>query len=119
MVGIDTTIESLQAGMKAEFLRQKTIAANISNIETPGYRASDVRFEDLLAKALKSNSASAIKDIKPEIFQPNQTTVKANGNDVSFEAEVGRMVENTLKHKTYVRLLQKKLQQMDQAIQTP
>jgi flagellar basal-body rod protein FlgB len=119
MVKIDTAIDSLQAGIKAEFIRQKTIAANVSNIETPGYRASDVKFEDLLAKALKSKSGADIADIEPEIFQPNQTAVKPNGNDVSFEAEVGRMVENTLKHKTYVRLFNKKIQQMEQAIQTP
>ena len=44
----------LEAGIRAEELRQRTIASNIANIETPGYRRLDVRFEQSLAKALNS-----------------------------------------------------------------
>ncbi|MFA5553021.1 MAG: flagellar basal body rod protein FlgB [Phycisphaerae bacterium] len=117
MAGIDSTINVLQAGIKAEYLRQQTIAGNIANMQTPGYRSLDIKFEDMLAKAIKSGSNP--QDIEPELYSPNTTPIKHNGNDVSFESEVGRMVENSLKHKTYVKLLNKKFQQVEQAIQTP
>jgi flagellar basal body rod protein FlgB len=42
--------------------------------------------------------------------------VKSNGNDVSLETEVGQMVKNTLRHKTYVRLLNKKYHQIELAM---
>jgi len=107
----------LTAGIEAESLRQKAIANNIANLETPGYRRIDVKFEELLAKALESSSElKDISEIEPQIYQPKQTPVNANGNDVNFEAEVGEMVKNTLRHKAYIRLLGKELKQIELAI---
>ena len=107
----------LTAGIEAEGLRQKTITNNVANLETPGYRRIDVKFEELLAKALNSSGEPGdISEIEPQIYQPNQTPVKSNGNDVSFEVEVGEMVKNTLRHKAYVRLLGKKLKQIELAM---
>ena len=37
-------------------------------------------------------------------------------DDVSMEVEIGEMVKNTLRHKMYVRLLQKKYQQIELAM---
>ena len=119
MAKIDGTIDLLQAGIKVEHLRQKAIASNIANLETPGYRRFDIKFEELLAKAIKSARDIDIDDIEPEIFQPYDTPIKSNGNDVSLEAEVGQMIENSMRHKAYVRLLNKKFQQMQQAMETP
>lgn len=119
MANIEGTIDLLQAGIKAEHLRQKAIAGNIANLETPGYRRVDVKFEELLAKTIKSARDINPKDIEPEIVRPNNTPVKSNGNDVSLEAEVGKMVENSMRHKAYVRLLNKKFQQIQLAIETP
>ena len=109
-------VSFLEAGIRAEALRQKAIANNVANLQTPGYRRIDVKFEDLLSKALDSRGAAALDEIGPVIYQPKETAVKSNGNDVSLEAEVGEMVKNTLRHKAYIRLLSKKYQQMEAAI---
>ena len=106
----------LEAGIKAESLRQKAITNNVANLRTPGYRRIDVRFEQLLAKALGSDGTVDLSEVIPQIYQPMQTPVKSDGNDVSLEAEVGEMVKNTLKHKAYVQLLKKKYMQMEAAI---
>lgn len=106
----------LEAGIKAEGLRQKTIASNVANMETPGYRRVDVDFKELLAKAMDSSEGLDLDQIEPELYHPENTAVKSNGNDVSMEVEIGQMVKNTLHHKTYIRLLQKKYAQMDMAI---
>lgn len=109
----------LQAGMQAESLRQRAIANNIANLETPGYRRIDVKFEELLAKALDSSGAADLDEIGAEFYQPKQTPMKSNGNDVNLEAEVGQMVKNTLRHKTYIRILNKIYAQIDLAIKAP
>ncbi len=114
---IDGTIQLLEAGLRAENLRQKAISTNIANLETPGYRRIDVKFEEMLQKAIDSDSKIAIENVMPELFNPKDSSVKSNGNDVSLDAEVGRMVENTLRHKTYVKLLNKKYQQLNMAMQ--
>jgi len=109
-------VKLLEAGIKAEGLRQKTIASNMANMETPGYKRLDVRFEDLLDKAVRSADAVDSKDLEPEIFQPEDTPVRSNGNDVNLEAEIGAMLKNSLRHAAYVRLLRKKLSQMEAAV---
>lgn len=116
MSQISNIIDFLEAGIKAESLRQKTIANNVANLETPGYRRIDVKFEELLAKALDSPGDVDISKLESQIYQPKQTPVTSNGNDVNLEAEVGEMVKNTLRHKTYIRLLDKKYRQMELAM---
>ena len=106
----------LEAGIKAEALRQKTIASNIANIETPGYRRLDIRFEEFLEKAMSSSGRTNLQDIEPEIYQPANTPVRSNGNDVNMEAEIGEMLKNSLRHTAYIRLLRKKLSQMETAM---
>ena len=106
----------LEAGIRAESLRQKAIANNIANLETPGYRRIDVKFEELLAKALNSPGSVELSELEPQIYQPLKTPVNSNGNDVSLESEVGQMVKNTLRYKAYIRLLNKKYNQMQLAM---
>lgn len=112
----DSVTDLLDAGIKAENLRQKTIANNIANIETPGYRRIDVKFEELLAKSLKSSDEVNLSDLEPIIYRPKETPVNSNGNDVSLESEVGQMVKNTLRHTAYIRLLNKKYKQIELAM---
>jgi len=118
MSKISSIVELLEAGIRAEGLRQKAIANNIANLETPGYRRIDVKFEELLAKALDSAGEVKLSEIEAEIYQPKQTPVKSNGNDVSLEVEVGEMVKNSLRHKAYIRLLNKMYRQIEMAIET-
>ena len=109
-------IDVIEAGIRAESLRQKTISNNIANLETPGYRRIDVKFEELLAKCLDSGDPIDLRKIVPQIYRPEQTPVKSNGNDVSYEAEVGQMIKNTIRHKAFIRLLDKKYKQIALAI---
>ena len=106
----------LEAGIKAEEARQRTIASNIANLETPGYRRLDVRFEELLAKALKSQPTTDPGAVEPEIFQPQSTPVKSNGNDVNLEMEIGEMLKNSSRQTAFVRLLHKKFSQVAAAV---
>ena len=112
----NSIIALIEAGIKAEGLRQKAIANNVANLETPGYRRIDVNFEELLAKSLDSSGVVDLKEIGPQIYQPKQTFVKSNGNDVSLENEVGAMIKNSLRYKTYIRLLNKKYKAIELAI---
>jgi len=112
----ENIVDLIDAGIKAETLRQKAIANNIANLETPGYRRIDVKFEELLARCLRSSGEFDLSDVEAQIYQPKQTPVKSNGNDVNLEVEVGQMIKNTLRHKAYIRLLSKKYSQIELAI---
>jgi flagellar basal-body rod protein FlgB len=116
MAKTNSIVDYIDAGIKAENLRQKAIASNIANIGTPGYRRIDIKFKELLAKALDASGAMDLEEAEPQIYQPKQTPIKSNGNDVNLETEVGEMVKNTLIHKVYIRLLNKKYSQMELAM---
>jgi flagellar basal-body rod protein FlgB len=109
-------VELLEQGLKAEALRQKAVANNVANMQTPGYRRFDVKFEELLAKAIESGGEFDLEEIEPGLYQPKKTAIKPDGNDVNLEVEVGELVKNTLRHKAFIRILNKKYSQIDQAI---
>ncbi len=116
MSKIGNITDFIEAGIKAESFRQRAIANNIANLETPGYRRLDVKFEELLAKAIDSKGTADLSEVQAELYQPRQTPVNSNGNDVNLETEIGQMVKNSLRHTAYVRLLNKKYQQLALAI---
>ena len=117
MAGHDLNILNyLEAGVRAEGARQAAIANNIANMNTPGYRRSDVRFEEILAKAIEGQENLDPREMGLEFYQPKTTEVKGNGNDVALDTEVGEMVKNSLRHKAYMLLLKKKYRQIESAI---
>jgi len=116
MPKVNNIVDLIEAGIKAESLRQKANANNVANLQTPGYRRAAVKFKELLAKALETSGGVDLSEIEAQIYQPKNTTVKSDGNDVSMEVEIGEMIKNSLRYKTYIRLLQKKYQQLDLAM---
>lgn len=116
MTEVNNIMQAIEAGIKAESVRQKAIANNVANLQTPGYRSLDVRFEELLDKAMESPETLDLADIQSELYEPGKTAIQRNGNDVSLEVEVGKMVKNTLRHKAYIGLLQTKYRQMQLAM---
>jgi len=107
----------LEAGLRANAMRGKVTANNLANSETPGFKRGAVRFEELLAKHLDSGREVNVQDLVGEVFRPLNTEVRGDGNDVSMDIEVGQMVKNGAAHKTFVRLLAKRYNQMEQAMQ--
>ena len=87
---VDIT-KMLQAGMRASKLKSVAVANNIANLGSPGYRRKDVRFQELLAKAVDSTGSMRIEDIQGELFEPRSTAVSSNGNDVDLDVEVGEV----------------------------
>ncbi len=116
MANIDSIIGILESGIRSEVLRQKAIAGNVANMQTPGYRSIDVKFADLLNDAIEKGDDRMLANLSGEVVLANKTEVKPNGNDVSLEAEVGKMIENTVRHAAYTRILKKKYTQMELAI---
>lgn len=107
----------LEAGIKAESTRQKAIANNVANLNSPNYRRSDIKFEEILAKAIATRRDIEPSQLEAELYQPKKTPLKTNGNDVALDMEIGEMVKNSLRHKTYLLLLKKKYRQITEAMQ--
>ena len=52
----DRTMNLTELAMDGLMARQKVIAANIANAETPGYQRKDVIFEDQLVKIMQQEN---------------------------------------------------------------
>jgi len=109
------TVTLLESALRGTGLRNKAIANNIANIQTPGYRRQEVAFCHLLERALEEGK-SAVADVEPLLFAPRNTPTDSTGNDVDLDSEFGDLMENGAMHKTYLRLMTKMYKQMDMAI---
>jgi flagellar basal-body rod protein FlgB len=95
----DITDLALQQGMSGAGLRQQLLANNLANVNTPGFKRSDVDFESTLASALSSSDpASEVGSID---FQPQVDTtssMRADGNNVSADQEMSNMTQNAIQY---------------------
>ncbi len=70
--------------------RQKLVASNIANVDTPGYRTKDIDF-----RAEFENASS--EDMAPTVIEPSNLPVKADGNNVNLDREARLLSENALR----------------------
>lgn len=109
-------IKYLTAGSRAADARQKAIASNLANVQTPEYRRQDVEFEEALAKFVESGKRLDLDEVAPKLFRPKTTPVDGNGNDVDIEREIGSLMANTGRYRACLKLLNKMYQQLGSAI---
>lgn len=86
------------------------IANNIANVDTPNFKRSEVKFEDILKDAINGTKLRgyvtnpkhipigppAIDSIQPEIIQVNDTSMRLDGNNVDIDAEMANLAKNQL-----------------------
>ena len=108
-------VEVLEAGLQAAGLRGKVLSHNVANLHTPGYRRGEVRFEELLAKAMAGGGDLDMRDVRPEVVRPGNTAVDPTGNDVDLNVEIGQMIENGEQTRVMLRSLAKLYSQVELA----
>lgn len=80
--------------------RQRVIADNIANVDTPGYRATSVDFETSLRAAIASGEPGA--DLEPALLATD-TPVGANGNNVDLRKETMAAVQSQFQYQIMTR----------------
>ena len=102
---LDTPLlKVMEKGLDTASLRQKVIANNVSNLETPGFKRSDVdfqkAFETALGKdanlSLKHTSAQHLDGVafEQQILVTDPSSIQANGNNVDIDREMTNVAEN-------------------------
>ena len=121
-------IESLNQRVK----RSHVIASNISNSETPGFRALGYDFEDQLQTFLDSNEPVTLKtsdvshkqhpfaqadgSFDPEVFVRPSESVGEDGNTVDVDLEMMEMAQNQIIYRTTTEALRRKVGMLRYAI---
>jgi flagellar basal-body rod protein FlgB len=67
-------------------LRQRVIADNIANVDTPDFRAHSVDFESALSSAIDRGTVTSTDQLEATV-EETQTPVGANDNNVDLRKE--------------------------------
>lgn len=84
-------------------LRQRVIADNIANVDTPHYRASSVDFETSLRAAIGSGATGPSDLALTPTLTATDTPVGANGNNVDLRRETLAAVQSQFQYQMVTR----------------
>lgn len=100
------TISNIEHGLSYASVKQKTIAQNIANVDTPNYKSKDVSFSKMLSdaqdsyiKAYRTNDKHIDfqTDSKtPSVYSYSNLRYRENGNGVDMDKEQASLAENTI-----------------------
>lgn len=89
--------------------RQKVVASNVANVDTPGYRTRDIDFASELQEVENA--------MPPRIMEAPGLAVKNDGNNVSLDREMRLLSENALRFNIASALMKDEIGEIRQAIQ--
>lgn len=84
--------------------RQQAISTNLANVETPGYLARSVSFEDSLRSAIAGGDPESMTIAVGR----SQAATRENGNNVNVDSEMMLASENVLAQRLVVQALNSK-----------
>ena len=106
---IDGLSNNLEQYLNVTSLRQKLVASNIANADTPGYKTQDVDFQASLRTALDGGT--------PQAVEVSGLAVRNDGNNVNLDREARLLAENAMRFNVAATLMRSELQQVKEAIQ--
>ena len=108
---------------------QEVISGNLANIDTPGYKPKELRFDQELKKATEKNGIQ-MKTTNPDhLSQPIESIkgsfpiyeVETSGNgdssQLNLDMEMAKMMRNNLLYDASAKLLSKKFKALRTAIE--
>jgi flagellar basal-body rod protein FlgB len=89
--------------------RQKLVASNIANADTPGYKTKDIDFQSEFQNALDGEA--------PTVIEPQDLKVKTDGNNVDLDREARLLSENAVRFQVATNFARSDLSTLKAAIQ--
>ncbi len=120
------TISSLEKGLSFAMTKNKAIAQNIANVDTPGYKAKDVSFKAIFEDAQNTTISSYKSDLRHYNFTISQQEggayskdhlrARVNGNGVNMDVEQAKLAENTIYYNALVERVSSKFNTLSTVI---
>lgn len=112
----DPVYTILEKVMDGCMLRNRVMANNIANANTPGYKRSSVSFENELigiigedGSEISGASRDKLEAFEPEVELDTVTASRYDGNNVNIDQEMAELSKNTIKFTLAAELMKKKL----------
>jgi flagellar basal-body rod protein FlgB len=129
------SVDLLQKGVEASWLRNSVITNNIANADTVGFKSSEVEFEDLFAQSIQNSQAGGLKmtttdekhfavggqksgdaDAEPVVVRQDDTSLRYDENNVDVEGEMTALAKNSIEYYTLVSKVNSEFHKLDAAI---
>ncbi|NBU98204.1 MAG: flagellar basal body rod protein FlgB [Spirochaetia bacterium] len=128
------TQDLLERGLNSSLVKRRVIADNISNVDVPGFKRSEVSFEENLKRAIESEKVEKLKtvptkvsderhinffnvpdykSVSPSIKIDYLTRVRADGNNVDMEKEMTDASHNQMHYFMMVERLNHNFKQIN------
>jgi flagellar basal-body rod protein FlgB len=106
---LDPIANRIEQYMDLLSTRQKLVASNIANLDTPGYKTKDIDFQFEFMSQVQGGS--------PNVREVQGLTTHNDGNNVSLDREARLLSENALRFDLASSLMKSQLQLVRTAIQ--
>jgi flagellar basal-body rod protein FlgB len=113
----------LEGALTGLAVRQRVIADNVANADTPNFKAASVAFEAQLRRAMGAADrlrltpvANGLPDdaaparITPQVATLQHTTRRLDGNNVDLDEQLVQLAETNLTYNALAQLLANRLQ---------
>lgn len=113
MITTTPLMQLLQGYLKVTSDRQQTIASNIANVDTPGYRTKDVDFQSAIKLAMSGASDARVQGASLNVEGlPEQP----DGNNVNIDRESMLLSQTQLQYQMGVQLIKDEFHRLLSAI---
>lgn len=131
LLNSNTHFNLLERSLDSATLRQKVIANNIANVDTPNFKRSYVQFENLLQNELESSSSTfrgyrtnakhlliGNSSFAQQAFvsTDENTSMNNNKNNVDIDFEMSLMAKNQLRYNTLIEQINHEMKKVRIAI---
>lgn len=106
---LDPVANRLEHYMDLLSNRQKLVASNIANADTPGYHTKDIDFQFEFMSLIQGES--------PQVVEAQGLPARNDGNNVSLDREARMLSENALRFNLASQLMRSQIRVVRDAIQ--
>jgi flagellar basal-body rod protein FlgB len=106
---LDGVTGNLERYMDLLSIRQKLVASNIANADTPGYKTQDIDFQFEYETLARGG--------QPQIIQTPGLPEKPDGNNVNLDQQARLLAENQMRFNLASVLVKGELKTVQEAIQ--
>ncbi|ENH98245.1 flagellar basal body rod protein FlgB [Gracilibacillus halophilus YIM-C55.5] len=121
------TIQTLEQSMDYASLKNRTISNNISNVDTPNYKAKQVQFQDVLNNEMNTSFQSKQTNPRHLAFgQSNENSFRVttdqstqynhNGNNVDIDKEMSELAKNQIYYQALTNRINGKFNSLQSVI---
>lgn len=120
------TISTLEGALNYSTIKQKVIAQNIANADTPNYKAKDVSFKSALQTAMNDPLKGKRTDDRHILFPQGRNSAAIitrqnvsynhNGNSVDIDKEMADLATNQIYYNAMTDILNGKFRTLQSVI---